>query len=171
MMKVGMRPVALPWDNVTFEPFPDGSLRVRNSAPLSPYPGRLTERLRHWAQVAPDRVLLASRDGEGWRKVTCLEAFNSACAIGQALLDRGLSVTRPVLILSGNGIEHGLLSLGCLHVGIPVVPLSTAYSLISTDLPGYATLSLWCALASCLPMTAIAMQRRLVPASHRTPRW
>ena len=133
MMKMGMRPVALPWDNVTFEPSPEGSLRVRNSAPLSPYPGRLTERLRHWGQVAPDRGLLASRDGEGWRKVTYLEAFNSACAIGQALLDRGLSVTRPVLILSGNGIEHGLLSLGCLHVGIPFVPLSTAYSLISTD--------------------------------------
>jgi feruloyl-CoA synthase len=90
MMKVGMRPVALPWDNVTFEPSPDGSLRVRNSAPLSPYPGRLTERPRHWAQVAPDRVLLASRDGEGWRKVTYLEALNSACAIGKALLDRGL---------------------------------------------------------------------------------
>ena len=133
MMKMGMRPVALPWDNVTFEPSPEGSLRVRNSAPLSPYPDRLTERLRHWAQVAPDRGLLASRDGESWRKVTYLEAFNSACAIGQALLDRGLSVTRPVLILSGNGIEHGLLSLGCLHVGIPFVPLSTAYSLSSTD--------------------------------------
>jgi feruloyl-CoA synthase len=133
MMKMGIRPVALPWDNVAFEPSPEGSLRVRNSAPLSPYPGRLTERLRHWAQVAPDRVLLASRDGKGWRKVTYLEAFNSACAIGQALLDRGLSVTRPVLIPSGNGIEHGLLSLGCLHVGIPFVPLSTAYSLISTD--------------------------------------
>src|SRR6266403_560321 len=133
MMKMGIRPVALPWDNVAFEPSPEGCLRVRNSAPLSPYPGRLTERLRHWAQVAPDRVLLASRDGEGWRKVTYLEALNSACAIGQALLDRGLSDTGPVLILSGNGIEHGLLSLGCLHVGIPFVPLSTAYSLISTD--------------------------------------
>ncbi len=133
MMKMGTRPVALPWDNAIFEPFPDGSLRVRNATRLGPYPGRLTERLRHWAAVAPDRVFLASRDGEGWRKVTYLEALNSACAIGQALLDRGLSVTRPVLILSGNGIEHALLSLGSLHVGVPFVPLSTAYSLISTD--------------------------------------
>ena len=133
MMKRTMRPVALPWENVIFEPSPDGSLRVRNSTGLGPYPGRFTERLRHWAAVAPDRVLLASRDGEGWRKVTYLEALNFACAIGQVLLDRGLSDTGPVLILSGNGIEHGLLSLGCLHVGIPFVPLSTAYSLISTD--------------------------------------
>ena len=79
-MKMGMRAVALPWENVTFEPSPDGSLRVRNSAQLGPYPPRLTERLRHWAAVAPDRVLFASRDGEGWQKVTYLEALNSACA-------------------------------------------------------------------------------------------
>jgi enoyl-CoA hydratase/carnithine racemase/acyl-CoA synthetase (AMP-forming)/AMP-acid ligase II len=128
-----MRVVALPWKNAIFEPSPDGSLRVRNSTRLGPYPGRLTDQLRHWATVTPDRVLFASRDGERWRKVTYLEALKSACVIGQASLDRGLSVTRPVLILSGNGIEHGLLSLGCLHVGIPFAPLSTAYSLISTD--------------------------------------
>ena len=85
-MKMGMRAVALPWENVTFEPSPDGSLRVRNSAQLGPYPPRLTERLQHWAAVAPDRVLFASRDGEGWRKATYLEALNSASAIGQAPL-------------------------------------------------------------------------------------
>src|SRR5258708_21265693 len=132
-MKMGKQAVALPWDNVNFEPSPDGTLRVRTATPLGAYPGRVTERLRHWGEGAPDRVFRASRDGEGWRNVTYREAFNVACAIGQALLDRGLSVARPVLILSGNGIEHGLLSLGCLHVGIPFVPLSTAYSLISTD--------------------------------------
>jgi feruloyl-CoA synthase len=133
MMEMTMRPVALPWKNVMFESSADGSLRVHNATPLGAYPDRLTERLRHWADIAPDRVFLASREGEGWRNLTYREAFNSACAIGQALLDRGLSVTRPVLILSGNGIEHGLLSLGGLHVGIPFVPLSTAYSLVSTD--------------------------------------
>src|SRR5258707_2022260 len=133
MMEMTMRPVALPWKNVMFESSADGSLRVRNSTRLGQYPVRLTERLRHWAAVALDRVLVASRDGERWRKVTYLEALNSACAIGQELLDRVLSVTRHVVIPSGNGIEHGLLSLGCLHVGIPFVPLSTAYSLISTD--------------------------------------
>jgi feruloyl-CoA synthase len=133
MIKVVMRPVPLPWGNAIFESSPDGSLRVRNPTPLGPYPGRSTERLQHWAAVTPDRAFLAGRDGAGWRKVTYLEAMNAARAIGQALLDRGLSDTRPVLILSGNGIEHGLLSLACLHVGIPFVPLSTAYSLISTD--------------------------------------
>ena len=65
MMKMGTRPVALPWENVNFEPLPDGSLLVRNAMPLGAYPDHLTERLRHWAKVAPDRVFLASRDGEG----------------------------------------------------------------------------------------------------------
>jgi feruloyl-CoA synthase len=131
--KMTMQAVALPWKNVTFESSTDGSLRVHNTTPLGPYPSRLSEPLQHWATVAPDRVLVAARDGDGWRKVTYFEALNSARAIGQALLDRDLSTTRPVLILSGNGIEHALLSLGCQHVGIPFVPLSTAYSLLSTD--------------------------------------
>jgi feruloyl-CoA synthase len=132
MIKRG-RPLPVVWEDAKFESCPDGSLCVRNPTELGPYPDRVTERLQHWAAVAPDRALLAGRDGERWRKVTYLEALNSARAVGQALLDRALSVTRPVLILSGNGIEHGLLSLACLHVGIPFVPLSTAYSVISAD--------------------------------------
>ena len=133
MMRTGPQPVPMSWENAIFEPCPDGSLRVRSSTELGPYPDRLIERLQYWAAATPDRVLLASRDGEGWRKITYLEALNAARAIGQALLDRGLSLKRPVLILSGNGIEHGLLALACLNVGIPFVPVSTAYSLISTD--------------------------------------
>ena len=111
----------------------DGCLLVRNSTRLGPCPERLNERLHRWAAVAPDRVLLAGREGEGWRTVTYREALDAVRAIGQGLIDRGLSVARPVLILSGNEIEHGLLSLACLHVGVPFVPLSTAYSLISSD--------------------------------------
>jgi feruloyl-CoA synthase len=132
-MTMFIRPDPLPWGEALFEPLADGSLRVRNSTRLDPYPGRSTERLEHWAVAAPDRVFLAGRDGDGWRTVTYREALIAVRAIGQALLDRGLSIARPVLILSGNGIEHGLLSLACLHVGVPFVPVSTAYSLISTD--------------------------------------
>jgi feruloyl-CoA synthase len=128
-----VRPVPARWGNAIFESCPDGSLRVRNPARLGPYPDRFTERLQHWAAAAPDRALFAARAGASWRSVTYLEALNAARSIGQALLDRGLSATRPVLILSGNGIEHGLLSLACLHVGIPLVPVSTAYSLMSSD--------------------------------------
>ena len=132
-MRTDVHPVPVLRGNAKFESSSDGVLHVESTARLGPYPDRFTERLSHWATVEPDRVFLAGRDGEGWRTITYGEAFNAARAIGQALLDRGLSVARPVLILSGNGIEHALLSLACLHVGIPFVPVSTAYSLVSND--------------------------------------
>ena len=60
MKKMRTRAVALPWDNVTFEASPDGRLRVRNATLVGAYPDRLTERLRHWADIAPNRAFLAS---------------------------------------------------------------------------------------------------------------
>jgi acyl-CoA synthetase (AMP-forming)/AMP-acid ligase II len=36
----------------------------------------------------------------------------------------GLSQERPLAILSDNDIEHALLALACLHVGIAYVPVS-----------------------------------------------
>lgn len=136
-MKTTIPPIPVPWGDAIFQSAPDGSLLVGNTARLGSHPDRLGDRLRQWATVAPDRMLLASRagqdSGQGWRSVTYREAQDAARAIGQALLDRGLSATRPVLILSGNGIEHGLLSLACLLVGIPFAPVSTAYSLASRD--------------------------------------
>jgi len=116
-----------------FEACPDGSLLVRNPETLRSCPKRMTEQLERWAARTPDRPFLAARSGKGWRKVSYAEALAAARAIGQGLLDRGLSAERPVLILSGNGIEHALLSLACLHVGVPFVPISTAYSLVSSD--------------------------------------
>src|SRR5260370_35108921 len=77
--------------------------------------------------------MLGERSGDGWRRITYREGWNAARAVGQALLDRGLDAERPVLILSGNGIEHALLSLACLHVRVPFAPLSPAYSLAPTD--------------------------------------
>jgi feruloyl-CoA synthase len=125
------RSLAWQFGEGVFEPHPDGSVSVSSSRQLGRYPDRLTERLENWAAIAPDRVLLAQRAADGWRKVTYADALRAVRSIGQALLDRALA--RPILILSSNGIEHGLLSLACLHVGIPFVPLSTAYSLMSAD--------------------------------------
>ncbi len=113
---------------------PDGSIIVDSPDRLGTYPRALTERLEHWALVAPDRVFLAERDAErNWRKVTYREAFATVRAIGQALLDRGLSVERPVMILSGNDINHALLGLAAMHVGIPYAPISVPYSTMATD--------------------------------------
>lgn len=112
----------------------DGTVLVTPRAELGQYPRSLTERLEYWAREAPTRTLFAQRNEAGdWRRVTHGEAWAAVRALGQALLDRGLGPERPVAILSGNGIEHGLLGLACLHVGVPYVPISTAYSLVSQD--------------------------------------
>ena len=107
--------------------------------PLEPFAERLTDRLLHWAEHAPDRAFIARRvvnaDGTrgDWRQVTYREALVAARSIGQALLDSGASVERPLAILSENSIEHALLALGALLVGVPYCSVSTAYSLVSQD--------------------------------------
>jgi feruloyl-CoA synthase len=113
---------------------PEGVLYVRPRQELGAYPGSLLERLEHWAAVTPDRVFMAQRDGSGaWRSLTYAQARTGARNVAQALLDRGLSVERPVAILSGNDLEHLQLGLGAMYAGIPYAPVSTAYSLISRD--------------------------------------
>jgi feruloyl-CoA synthase len=112
---------------------------VQAEQPLQAHPPRLTDRLQHWAETAPDRTFMARRikqaDGSSgdWRHISYAEAWASARAIAQGLINRGLSAERPVVILSENDLEHALLALGCLVAGVPFVPTSPPYSLISTD--------------------------------------
>ena len=111
----------------------DGTLRLRSPRELGPYPAKLTERLEHWARVAPERVLFAQRAGASWRSLTYADAVKKAKGVGAALLAMGLDAERPPVVLSGNDIEHALLHLGALYAGIPYAPISPAYSLLSTD--------------------------------------
>jgi feruloyl-CoA synthase len=112
----------------------DGAIVLRSPHPLSAYPARLTERLVHWAREAPERSFLAQRDAAGgWRSLSYARTYARVRAIGQALIERGLSADRPLAILSDNDIEHALLALACMHVGIAYVPVSSAYSLVSVD--------------------------------------
>jgi feruloyl-CoA synthase len=112
----------------------DGSVLLRSPHALGSYPRNLTECLARGARQYPERVLAAQRGPDGaWRMLAYGEALERARRIGQALLDRGLSPERPVAILSENGIEHLLLLLAAMHVGVPCAPVSPAYSLVSTD--------------------------------------
>jgi feruloyl-CoA synthase len=107
-------------------------LRARGALPA--YPAKLTDKLEYWAARAPDRILFAQRDAAGgWRSVTYAQALERARSIGGFLLERGLSAERPLVVLSGNDIEHALLHLGAMYVGVPYAPVSPAYSLLSTD--------------------------------------
>ena len=113
----------------------DGTTLIRSTEPLGDYPARLTDRLEHWAGLAPDRILVARRSPgiQGWTTLTYAQMLQRARAVGQALVNLGLSADRPVAILSENSLEHLTLALGAMWVGVPYAPISTAYSLVSKD--------------------------------------
>jgi feruloyl-CoA synthase len=112
----------------------DGATYVTAAAPLAPFAVRSCDRLRHWAEQAPARAFMAKRDATGqWRHLTYAQTLDAARSIGEALLQRGLGVERPVLILSGNDLEHAMLGLACQYAGVPYAPISPAYSLVSQD--------------------------------------
>jgi len=113
---------------------PDGTIYMTCKEPLASYPEKITERLEYWAKATPDRVFMAERNESGaWRKVTYAETLGIAKSYGEALLSRNLSAERPLVILSGNGVDHQMLSLGAMYAGIAYAPISPAYSLISAD--------------------------------------
>jgi feruloyl-CoA synthase len=143
MSKVPFRPLTFGVTRVKLRDGAPGVHYLKAEQTLQPHPGCLSERLRHWAGAAPDRTWLARRqpcvasDGRitfgEWQHVSYAQAWASARRIAQGLIERELSAERPVVILSENSIEHALLSLGCMLAGVPYVPTSPAYSLISTD--------------------------------------
>ena len=112
----------------------DGSILMYSSVKLEPHPNRMTERLLHWASVAPDRIFIGRRNATGtWDTLTYTETLTKVKCIAQALLHKNVSVEKPIAVLSENSIEHGLLALAALHVGIPYSAVTPAYSLRSTD--------------------------------------
>ncbi len=111
-----------------------GSLLLRSAEPLGRYPRTVLDSARAWARVDPHRVLVAEREGAGeWRICRYGGAMAAADSVGQALLDRGLGPDRPLLVLSGNSVDHLIVTLGAMSAGIPVAPVSPAYSLQSHD--------------------------------------
>jgi feruloyl-CoA synthase len=107
---------------------------LRSTEALGEYPVRLTDCLEHWARVAPERSFVARRDAAGqWQHIRYAQMLERAQAVGQSLLNLGLSVERPLAILSDNSLEHLTLAMGALWAGVPFVPVSPAYSLLSKD--------------------------------------
>jgi feruloyl-CoA synthase len=111
----------------------DGTMLLRSPQPLKPYARCVGDWLKQWYEKAPERTFLAERRGDGWRRLSYRDALSDARRIGQALLNLGLGAERPIAILSDNSIDHALLALGAMHVGMPVAPISPAYSLMSKD--------------------------------------
>jgi feruloyl-CoA synthase len=129
-----LRPVRLGAPRVVIARRDDGAILMRSPLPLPAHPKNLTDRLMYWADAAPDRVFLGQRDATGaWRTLTYADTLAQVSAIATALLERDLSPERPIAILSGNDIEHALIGLAAMHVGIPYAPISVPYSLVSRD--------------------------------------
>lgn len=112
----------------------DGVLILRSPRPLGEFRRNIVEYLRHWSDAAPERMMLAERDRSGdWRRLTYGEMRAQVDQIAASLLARGFGPGRPVMILSGNSIAHAQMALACMTAGVPVAPLSVAYSLVSQD--------------------------------------
>ncbi len=111
-----------------------GAIYARCPQPLGPYPTAITERLDYWAETTPDHIFLARRDDGGtWNTVTFGAMHARVRAVAQALLDRRLSANRPVVILSGNSIEHAVLALASMYAGVMYAPIAPAYSLLARE--------------------------------------
>src|SRR5579884_2870567 len=113
---------------------PDGTVVLTSRHPLAAYERSIPEVLRRRADAHPDRPLAAQRDqADRWVPVSYAEARATADALAGAFLELGLGPDRPLMILSGNSVEHLLVSLGAYTAGVPVMPISVAYSLMSKD--------------------------------------
>jgi feruloyl-CoA synthase len=112
----------------------DGSILLDSPIALESYGRCIGEYLEHWAEQAPDRPFLLERDAAGnWRGVTYAEAKRKVYQVATWLLEQGITADNPVVALSDNSVEHGLLMLACLHIGVPYSAISSAYSLVSKD--------------------------------------
>ena len=127
------RPIAYAAARVTRTTDPDGTIRVSCPVALPEHDKSVARLFRRAVEAEPGRTFLQEREGSGWRKLGYAEARRSVDAIAAALIARGLSAQRPVMILSGNAIDHALLMLGAYTAGVPVAPISVAYSLQSQD--------------------------------------
>ncbi len=128
-----IRPIAYAPALIESERAAGGIVRLRSAIPLGEHDPSLARLFRAAAEAQPQRIFLAERVGDNWRTLTYAQARAGVDAIAQALIDRGLSAERPVMILSGNAIDHALLMLAGFCAGIPTAPISVAYSLQSQD--------------------------------------
>ena len=133
MTAVRQRAVKLGPHDLAVTPLPGGAYHVRSPHPLEPYARTMTDCLVRWAAARPGTVYLAERAGDGWRTLTYAHALRAVRSTAQALLDRGCTAVNGVAILSENGIDHAIIALAAQFAGIPYVPVSPPYSLMSND--------------------------------------
>jgi feruloyl-CoA synthase len=135
LTKLGFRKIEWLDRDIAVERRPDGVIILKSRIPLQAYEKHIPASLAKWAKQAPARIWLAQRGGADrqWRKVSYGEAKGIVDGLTQGLLNLGLDEGRPVAILSGNSIEHALMTQAAMQARLPAAPVSPAYSLMSQD--------------------------------------
>lgn len=129
---VAFRELALGPYGATAQRRADGTIILESTEPLRDYVPTYNSLLARWAAQRPDHTLLAWRGADGdWERLSYSQMLARVLPLAQYLLGQGLSADRPLMILSENSAEHAMLMLAAIHVGIPFVPLSPAYSLLA----------------------------------------
>ncbi|TDI58746.1 MAG: acyl-CoA synthetase, partial [Alphaproteobacteria bacterium] len=122
-------PVPMAEPKATLEKRDNGELVIHCDYPLGDFGPSIVAYLHEWADQTPDNLWLAQRGADdAWVKVNYGEAMAKVNAISQSLLDRGFDATKPVMVLSGNSIEHALLAFGAMQIGVPISPIAQPYS-------------------------------------------
>ncbi len=124
----------LPRD-IAIERRPDGSMVLQSRIPLQPYAAHIPALVAKWAAARPDVTWIAQRKGADrqWRRISYAEGKASIDSLTQALLDLSVPAGRPLAILSGNSLEHALMTQAAMQARLPVAPFSPSYSLLSQD--------------------------------------
>ncbi|TCK04291.1 feruloyl-CoA synthase [Marinobacterium mangrovicola] len=122
---------SLPATQTSVTQEPDGSFIVASQTELKPYERCVGDWLERWAEERGDQIFIGERQGEGWRALGYREFRNSVHRVAQGLLNLGLADRGPLVILSGNSVDHALIMMAAMHIGIPVTSVSVAYSLVA----------------------------------------
>src|SRR5712671_3577669 len=135
LTKPGFRKIEWLKRDIDVERRPDGVIILKSRIPLKAYEKHIPASLAKWTQQAPERTWLAQRAGteRQWRRLSYGEAKRLVDGLTQGLLNLGIARGRPVAILSGNSIEHALMTQAAMQARHPAAPVSPAYSLMSQD--------------------------------------
>jgi feruloyl-CoA synthase len=116
-------------NDIQHKEMPNGVIYLKSSVALQPHPYRMTERLLKWAKMKPNTTFLGQKNNLGiWETINYQETLEKVLCLSQWLLNQHVSVEKPVVILSENSIEHGLLALASLHIGVPYSAITPSYA-------------------------------------------
>src|SRR5215470_10185649 len=128
-----LRPVSFFAPEVDLTHRPDDTWLMRSADPLADYDHRVGDWLDFWAREAPERIFIVEQTNRGERTVRYAEARDATLVLAEGMLGWHLGPDRPIAILAANGIDHALVMLAALYVGIPIAPIAPAYALQTSD--------------------------------------